>query len=260
VPGLDQWVSRARFSPDEKTAYVSYEDSSGFWHTAIATRPDVNSAFGGLSAPVELMLIGYSDYSPSATANGLDLYFESIRSNSWQLYVSRRTSISGRFSFPQVVAPGDLGTALQRGGPYVVPSGGALYFHASPAANSELYRAEHGPNGFAEPTPVDGANSEWIEQFPVVTPDELTIYFESDRPGGSGDFDIWVVSRSSTSEPFSQPTPLTSLNTASADIPSWVSADGCRLYFDRSSQFWADNRILVAERVRDGAASTTHQQ
>ena len=43
---------------------------------------------------------------------------------------------------------------------------------------------------------------------PAVTQDELTIYFSSNRPGGFGDYDIWMASRSSVEEEFGNVTNL----------------------------------------------------
>ncbi|MGC4093580.1 MAG: hypothetical protein QM756_37915 [Polyangiaceae bacterium] len=140
---------------------------------------------------------------------------------------------------------------VEKGGPYMLPDGSAMYFHGVALDNSDLYRAERGPNGFTAASLVDGANSAVGEAFPVVTADELTIYFLSDRPAGVGAYDIWVASRSSTSDPFSNATPLDALNTPETEMPSWVSPDGCRLYFDRGGSFWQDNQILVAERTRN---------
>ena len=69
---------------------------------------------------------------------------------------------------------------------------------------------------------VDKSNEENAEQWvmldlgdtaynyfhPAVTPDELTIYFSSNRPGGEGDYDIWKATRNSVNEPFGNVTNL----------------------------------------------------
>lgn len=68
---------------------------------------------------------------------------------------------------------------------------------------------------------------------PVVTPDELTLYFGSNRPGGAGNYDIYQATRPTVADGFGAPIALASLNTASLDAPSWISEDGCELYFTR---------------------------
>ena len=50
-----------------------------------------------------------------------------------------------------------------------------------------------------EPPPVAGVNSEYGALGPQPTPDGNSIYCYSDRPGGRGGFDLWVVHRSDES-------------------------------------------------------------
>jgi hypothetical protein len=96
---------------------------------------------------------------------------------------------------------------------------------------------------------IDTENS-W-ESFPVVTDDELTIYFLA--YGASGDpWEMWVASRPSREVPFGDVHPLVSLNTEAAEAPTWVSPDGCRFYFERCTVGTWDptNATFVAERIR----------
>ena len=53
---------------------------------------------------------------------------------------------------------------------------------------------------------------------PTVTPDELTIFFASSRPGGFGGLDIWHSQRASAADLFPAPVNLTELNTGGDDI------------------------------------------
>jgi hypothetical protein len=63
-------------------------------------------------------------------------------------------------------------------------------------------------------------------------PDELTIYFASLRTdgGAKGNLDIWMARRSSVDEQFGLPRNVAKLNTPLSEYPTWISADGCRLY------------------------------
>jgi hypothetical protein len=77
----------------------------------------------------------------------------------------------------------------------------------------------------------------------------LVLYFFSDRLPSDG-YDIWVASRKSDVEPFAFHTNVTELNTEAQEWPTWVSPDGCRLYFSRRPGERGDNYDLyVAERV-----------
>src|SRR5687767_5684556 len=49
---------------------------------------------------------------------------------------------------------------------------------------------------WSEPVHLDApVNSPWRELRAHLSPDELSLYIASDRPGGQGAFDIWVSRR-----------------------------------------------------------------
>jgi hypothetical protein len=84
-----------------------------------------------------------------------------------------------------------------------------------------------------------------------VTADGTTLYFASNRghDGGYGRTDIYVARRMAADGPFGEPALVSEVNAAgSANRTSWVSPDGCRLYFasDRASPGSED--IYVAEK------------
>jgi Tol biopolymer transport system component len=71
---------------------------------------------------------------------------------------------------------------------------------------------------------------------PSLTPDALTIVFDSDR--GSAASHLYLATRASTAAQFSTPTALTTINSTTSDHSPNVSPDGKTLYF-------ASNRTLV---------------
>ena len=72
---------------------------------------------------------------------------------------------------------------------------------------------------FDTPVSVDGINTASYEGWPVLSPDELTIYFMSNRGGlgTSGGIDIFVATRASITDPFGTPAPPANVNTATDD-------------------------------------------
>jgi hypothetical protein len=76
---------------------------------------------------------------------------------------------------------------------------------------------------------------------PLVTSDELTLYF-AEGPNYS---EIYMSTRASKTEPFAEREPVPELVAGYA--PSWLSADGCRLYFDQNVSS-DDLDIVMAER------------
>lgn len=69
------------------------------------------------------------------------------------------------------------------------------------------------------------------EQSPWVTPDQLTIVFDSNRPGCLGGGDIWVARRASPGAPFGAPSCLREVNTSGFEGAPWISPDLHHLYF-----------------------------
>jgi hypothetical protein len=90
--------------------------------------------------------------------------------------------------------------------------------------------------------PLDKLNTDAAEVAPVVTVDELTIYFSSDRPGSNASA-IWFAHRTSKSQEFVDPRVLVQLSTSGSEAPDWISPDQCTMYLHR-----APNRIYVAKR------------
>ena len=62
----------------------------------------------------------------------------------------------------------------------------------------------------AESIPGTGSelNTPFTDGCPMQSPDGLSLYMASNRPGGLGGLDIWVASRATTSEPFGNPVNL----------------------------------------------------
>ena len=57
------------------------------------------------------------------------------------------------------------------------------------------------------------------------------MYFASTRTSGRGGEDIWVARRTSMNDRFGDPATVGELDTSNDEVPSFLSADGCRLYF-----------------------------
>lgn len=72
---------------------------------------------------------------------------------------------------------------------------------------------------------------------PSTSADGLTLYFVSDRPGGSGELDLWVAARTTTSDPWQRPVNLgPTINSRDGEASPSISTDGLELYFDSSSR------------------------
>jgi Tol biopolymer transport system component len=76
------------------------------------------------------------------------------------------------------------------------------------------------------------SSSGWGEVDPTISKDELTLYFASERPGGLGGGDLWMMTRPTKQDPWSEPMNLgAKVNSSSGDWGPKISPDGLSLYF-----------------------------
>lgn len=219
-------------SADELTIYFfsnRQRPGTADFDAYVATRPTRDAAFG-VPGPIAAINTTADERGGSISSNGLALFFHSSDPG-YDLFVSTRANLAAPFGARTNLGTGVNTTDLDQT-PFVSADGQTLYFIRTPAAggNPSIYRASAGPTGFAGAT-VIAELSPAVATRPVVSADGLTIYFSSDRPGGAGNLDIWVASRTSPSAPFGQITNVAELNASDFEFPDWLSADGCRIYF-----------------------------
>jgi len=85
---------------------------------------------------------------------------------------------------------------------------------------------------------------------PSLTADQLEIYFDSERPGGSTAAmgDCWFAKRASTSDPFGAPALVGELASLFDDTTFDVAPDGLTIYFASDRKTAGDRDIYVATR------------
>lgn len=113
------------------------------------------------------------------------------------------------------------------------------------AGNSLLHRGNlQGSVVVGDSTLTDVHFYPSLDDHPVVASSELILYFASTRPDGAaqGSSDIWRATRASKAVPFTAPVNVTEINSATVDLPSWVSDDDCVILLDRS------RHIMMAQR------------
>jgi len=252
VPVLGLWtigavsVDGLRLSASYTTGFFQASgrsDSRGGFDLYMATRAGLDSPFESVMPILGGPYINtsYDEMDPSVSGNGLTLVFSraDVGLNPAHLYQAAR--VENTFTGVQLVpnVNGDPGVTDQN--PFLLEDGKALYFASSrnPQNSTDIYRAAWSGSSFEAPVPVRDINEISSELDPVVTPEDSTIYFASDRsdgrPRNSSDvwipnLDIWVATRISANG-FSTPRNVSELNTAAQETPTFVSSDGCTLYF-----------------------------
>src|SRR5690349_16653781 len=130
----------------------------------------------------------------------------------------------------------------------------AIFFALLITASSNVFAQLRGGPKFSDWAPVTSLpapiNSAFDDQAPVLSKDEKTLFFTSNRPGSLGSSeDIWVSTRRTKNSPWSRPVNLASLNTTSIERLRSLTADGLVLLFmsDRpgsngQTDIWATSR------------------
>jgi len=228
---------------DELTMYFS-STRAGSRALYLTTRPSPFVPFG---PPVPVLGLGpsNSDGRAALPADELTMYFDSNRGDGNLTYYSTRSSKAGAWSAPRLV-PGLSPNLEDAGGPFIMPLGDVLYFHSTRLGHGhDIFRSERSDAGWSAPAFVPQVDTLGTDDLhPVLSDDELTIYFTSTRSDRAGD--IWVATRRSRSDDFDPPVSVDELNTVDVfEAPGWFSPDGCRIYFTRG---YETGQIYVASR------------
>jgi Tol biopolymer transport system component len=221
----------------------------GEYDIFVSTRPSPADPWGSPRMVAELSS-SFTDESPEIAPDGLTLLFSSERnSNGYDIYVSTRASRSAAWSTPVVVP--ELSTPSNEQSPALSGSGRRLTLHSDRPGSQgkyDLFESVLGAGGkWSTPVPIVELNTTVYEGAPQLSSDDLVIYFDSNRPGGLGGWDIWTARRPSVSSPFGPATNVREVNGARTDDGTpWISADGRYLLF--ASTLNGDSDIWEARR------------
>ena len=200
------------------------------------------------------------DWTPSISADGLELYFCSTRPGGYggyDIWVTRRATKDDPWGTPVNLGPTVNGPADGAGGPRGSTDGLTLYFSSNRLGGGY---SDWDSWVTTRPTTSDpwGAlvnlgppvnTSDW-DAAPYISSDGLTLFFASERPGGQGNRDIWVTRRATISDPWGIPVNLgPPFNTSASDDTPCLSADGLMLFFvSNRPGGYGHGDILVARR------------
>ncbi|MGD8454069.1 MAG: hypothetical protein PVJ57_19825 [Phycisphaerae bacterium] len=132
---------------------------------------------------------------------------------------------------PPVSLSAALNTERQDYEPRLSWDGLTLYFVRGKAGeNADLFMSQRTVDGWTEAVPVADINTGHDELGPEPSPDGTSLYFYSDRPGGSGGYDIWVAHRGSNG--WQEPINLgPGVNSPYNDYGPALTPDGATVYF-----------------------------
>ncbi|MFB0556117.1 MAG: M56 family metallopeptidase [Phycisphaerae bacterium] len=99
-------------------------------------------------------------------------------------------------------------------------------------------------------------NSSAEEYDPSISADELELYFNSYRPDGLGQADLWVTTRKTKADPWGSPVNLgPTINSPAGDKTPAISADGLSLYFSsaRSGGYGGQDLLVTTRKTKSAA-------
>lgn len=112
--------------------------------------------------------------------------------------------------------------------------------------NADIYISQRRPAGWTDPQPLTALNSEADDLGPDPSKDGRTIVFYSNRPGGSGGYDLWMSRR--IDDGWTAPHNLgPRVNSPFNDYGPALSPDGRTLYFASNRPRPADARQPSAD-------------
>ena len=229
------WDSWGTLSRDRLTLYLTSNRSEVDWNLYYATRPDVDSPFAAPAPLPNLSTSERSELNPVLTRDDLTLFFPGMATGSTttDTYIATRSNVATAFQRPEPLLNVN-DTRANDSVSYVNPTASTLYLTSDRAGNPDIYRStRRGAEApFDAPQPVGELNdAAAADESAVLTSDELTVFFWSNRQGGAGCWDILVATRSTLDDGFGRPTFVSELNTPNCEGPTWVSPDGCDLLF-----------------------------
>lgn len=205
------------------TKRASTEDP---WGTPVNLGPTVNSP--------------HWDHGPTLSPDGLMLLFPSDRpggSGGLDIWVSTRPTLDAPWGAPVNLGP-KVNSPEWDLSPRISADGLSLLFHSlrpGGYGSMDIWMATRATKDDDWGTPVNlepPINSSSSDGEALLSADGLTLFFNSNRPGGLGGDDMWVATRPTTTSPWGEPVNLGPIiNSPGNDWYASFSADGTTLYF-----------------------------
>lgn len=226
------------------------EDGYGLDDIWVSTRQTTDDEWGEPNNLGELINSSLSEYHPSISSDGLELYmevWEPAPSGSYYIsggiYIIKRATRNDPWS-ERVMLDIAVPSGYLAASPSISADGLELYFamcrFGEDDNEADIYvtTRETASSPWGEPVSLGPVVNNWNSQVsPMISSDGLLLLFKdwwagSPRPEGFGSDDIWFSRRTTKDADWSEPVNLgAAINTAFADTDGMISADGSTLYF-----------------------------
>jgi len=234
-------TSGSEFHPsvtgDGLTLYFASSRSSN-WEIYQSTRALPFGAFGAPSLVTELNDPVGVDAGPHVSPDGLEIWFDSSRTGGAggaDLWRATRPNTGVPFSAPVVVP--ELNSTGSEVSPSITEDGLEIYFISSrtggPGGGSDIWTATRPDRNspFGTPVPDLALSTTGAERDPTISTDGLSILWCTDRVGGVGGADVWMATRLSRAQPFSNFVNITPVNSTTSELAASTSYMGDEMFF-----------------------------
>lgn len=137
----------------------------------------------------------FDELYPWLSAEGKQIYFSRQDKDGWHIFTSARPGGSGQFPEPtRIDFPGDFQH------PTLTPDGKTMFLQGPLAGKGAkrrwgLFVSMSSGKGWTKPEPLTALNADGPtgDLSPNLSRDGTMLYFASDRPGGKGGLDLYVI-------------------------------------------------------------------
>lgn len=261
-------------SADGRTMIFQSNRNNGKWEIFVSylrdgkwTKPEPIDSVNNYGTASDL--IG----GPSISYDGNTLYFfASFKDGYGREDIYYSTRIGDKWSRPKNMGP-NINTPGYEGFPCISADGQSLYFiresfddkgkvrSIGDAICYRIFVSERDENGnWQKPYPLPIPVNLGCEKAPRIMSDNTTLIFSSIRPGGIGEFDLYLSRRNEEGD-WSEPILMDFASTPDRDQFASVSASGDLLYYilqndiytvDIPPQFRQNRNITIQGFIRDG--------
>ena len=212
----------------------------GNWDIWVATRATIDDEWGTPMNLGSTVNSGQREGGPSISADGLILFFVSNRPGGpgdYDLWLTTRDTKHADWGTPMNLGP-TVNSSAADSTPSISADGLSLYFSSMRPGGSgwhDIYVMTRATKEDNWGTPVNlgtTVNSSTHDSTSSISADGLTLFFVSNRPGGFGDYDLYMTTRPTIDDEWGIPVNLGApLNTAYGEFSPSISPDGLSLYF-----------------------------
>jgi hypothetical protein len=195
---------------------------------------DAPSGAFGTPTPIGALSDPAIDDDASATGDLLELYFNSTRAGSGDIWFSKRARPDAPWGTP--LSATELNSAAFDGTPVVSLDGLTILFNSDRAGalgSFDIWTASRPDRSasWSAPVHVPELSTTANEGGAQLDASQRRVVLHSSRTGTLGRDDIWIADRASLTASFSTPVQIAGVNTPSGEGSAQLLADGLELVF-----------------------------